>query len=210
MSNKTNWNEYYKNPYKLVSFTRKITGRALLRNIKKHSKNVPMKVIELGGGNSCFLETFLRELNIDEYHIVDNNAVSIELAKKKSAVDKTIFTHNRDILRPESIPVKEADLAYSVGLIEHFSVSGTQKAIVSHFALVKRGSLVVITYPTPTIFYRTVRFLMEKFGMWIFYDERPLKAKEVEDVVRKHGEILHSSIIWNIVSTQGLLVARKF
>lgn len=210
MNTKTDWDKYYRNPYKISSITRKITGSVLVNVIKKFLiKNQSLKIIELGGGNSSFYELFLKKFDIDEYHIVDNNKLSLGMLSSKKDLSEKVFMHDMDVLGVRNAFIEEADIVYSVGLIEHFDKADTKRVIESHFNMVKKGGLIVITFPTPTILYRTVRWIMELFGIWIFYDERPLKMEEVLGVSAGKVKVLFKKIIWPIILTQGLIVAVK-
>jgi cyclopropane fatty-acyl-phospholipid synthase-like methyltransferase len=102
-----------------------------------------------------------------------------------------------------------ADIAFSVGLIEHFSPSDTKRAIQTHFDSVRSGGLVIVTFPTPTLLYRTTRRTIELLGQWKFHDERPLSFTEVLPTMERYGTILHTEINWPIFLTQGIVVARK-
>ena len=81
--------------------------------------------------------------------------------------------------------------------------------IKKHFIAAKKGGVVIITYPTPTISYRITRKILEILSLWEFHDERPLKAKEVEDVALKYGEIVEKSINRLIPLSQGIIVCIK-
>ncbi len=206
MNNKTDWDKYYNKPYKTASFTRKITGGALIDVIQKFSNSESLSVTELGGGNSCFFDTFIKKLTIIKYNIIDNNQLSIDLANKRSGV---IDANLGDVLNISGDNIEKTDLVYSVGLIEHFSPENTKKAIETHFEIVKDGGFVIMTFPTPTILYRLVRYFAELFGVWIFYDERPLKIDEVTRACATNGELLYKKIIWSIFLTQYIVVWRK-
>ncbi len=65
----------------------------------------------------------------------------------------------------------QADVVFSIGLIEHFDPAGTRQAIEAHFALLKPGGYAIISYPTPTWLYRAARTLTEAAGLWKFHDE---------------------------------------
>ncbi|MEO8637377.1 MAG: class I SAM-dependent methyltransferase [Candidatus Taylorbacteria bacterium] len=206
MNKQTDWDRYYNKPYKTASFTRKITGRVLLKTVKRFYTSDTLSIIELGGGNSCFCDLLMEKFNVERYDIVDSNQLSINLARNKS---DRIHAHLDNVLtiKPESLG--KADLVYSVGLIEHFSIENTKKAIETHFALVKDGGLVMITFPTPTFLYKTIRYFAELFRMWIFHDERPLQFDEVAETCIKNGEIVYRKIIWPILLTQYIVVVRK-
>jgi len=104
----------------------------------------------------------------------------------------------------------EADLVFSVGLIEHFSVRDTAKAVKAHFDILKSNGIAIISFPTPTFLYRMARFAAERLGLWIFHDERPLKQSEVSGTGGQYGQLLDQRIIWPIFLTQAMLVFRKF
>ena len=206
---KTDWTKYYQSPYKTATITRKITGRTLVRILKKYIK-YPKGILltELGGANSAFLELLIDEFNPAKYLIVDNNLAGLEKTKERIKEKDNVVLLNRDILKGDFENIM-SDLVLSVGLIEHFDEKGTRKAIKAHFDLLKKNGLAVITFPTPTFLYRIARFIAEKMGLWIFHDERPLQIKEVLEIAREYGEQMEYSIIWPIVFTQGVVVFKK-
>jgi len=104
---------------------------------------------------------------------------------------------------------KQTDLVLSIGLIEHFDETGTQKAIKAHFELLKPKGIAIMTFPTPTFLYNIARFIAEKLGLWIFHDERPLRIEEVLETALEYGEQSEYKIIWPIIFTQGMVVFRK-
>ena len=106
--------------------------------------------------------------------------------------------------------IVEADIVFSVGLIEHFAAEQTAHVIGRHFSCVKPGGLVVITFPTPTFLYRITRTLAESAGLWRFPDERPLQWAEVLAEVVRHGMVLTTFTNWPLALTQGVVVARAW
>jgi len=56
------------------------------------------------------------------------------------------------------------DVVFSVGLVEHFDVVETHEAVLAHFDVLRPGGLAIITFPTPTLLYRTTRSLLEGVG----------------------------------------------
>jgi SAM-dependent methyltransferase len=204
---KTDWDDYYRHPNKLAGFTRRITGKRLLKYIKKY---VPggkkITITELGGGNSCFFDLVAKTFCPQRYYIVDNNQVGLDKFRTAGNRGAAVLL-NWDILKP-GLKIK-SDFVFSVGLIEHFSEKNTRRAILSHFEAVKKNGILILGFPTPTFLYKITRKLSEWLGLWIFHDERPLKIEEVLDIVNKHGELLDKEIIWPIFLTQALLVIRK-
>ena len=71
---KTDWNNYYDKPFKVTSITRKITEYFLLKAIQKYSSPaLNMRIVELGGANSCFFESIKKKIGFELYCIIDNN-----------------------------------------------------------------------------------------------------------------------------------------
>ena len=204
---KTDWDAYYRKSSGIVSFTRGITLRRLRRMMAPKLTKQELRICELGGGNSCFLDTFLRIDNLNRYHVIDSNDYSIRLLQDRFSSDARVTYETRDILRQRESP-ELFDIVYSVGLIEHFSELDTRECVREHFKLLAPDGLVVITFPTPTVLYRVIRGIAEYFGVWIFHDERPLQFSEVEAGIREaSGTTTHQSINWFIGLTQGCVVA---
>jgi len=197
----TDWDRYYKSPAPAARFTRKYTGRVLTGALRRFGGNIE-KLVELGGANSCFLETIRRAISPGEYHVIDTNAYGLSLLEGRGVV-----AHQQSCLDLR-LDLK-ADAVFSIGLIEHFDRAGTRKAVESHFALIKPGGCAVISYPTPTWLYRAARWVAEAAGWWQFPDERPLDREEVVEAARGLGVVEFEKILWPVVFTQRLMVFRK-
>lgn len=204
----TDWDSYYSKPYKTAKYSRKITGNILINSIKSFIKEKNnFTIIELGGANSCSFQRLNDEFKPKKFIIVDNNQTGLDKFIERIDNKDNVIIQNDNILGLKE--KYDCDLAFSLGLIEHFSEQDTRKAIISHFNSVKPGGIVIITFPTPTLLYRMTRKAAEILRLWIFHDERPLKYNEVEKTIKQHGEILHSKIIWSIFLTQYIVVAKK-
>lgn len=197
----TDWDQYYRSPAPTAHLTRRYTGRVIIDVLRRFGGKVET-LAELGGANSCFLETIQREISPREYHVIDNNAYGLSLLEQRR-----VIAHRGDCL--DLRLDLQADAVFSIGLIEHFDRAGTRKAVASHFALIKPGGCAIISYPTPTWLYRTARWLAEAAGVWQFPDERPLDRSEIEEAAREFGRIEFEKILWPIVFTQRLMVFRK-
>ena len=206
MSTGTNWDAYYARPYRTSSLTRRMMGRILVRCVRQYGGVRQLHVVELGGANSCFYDTLKRECRPVFYTVVDNNQFGLQAFREKTH-GEPVGIEFGDVLDLHIAPA--AELVFSVGLIEHFSPALTARAIAAHFDMVREGGIVIITFPTPTVLYRVTRAISERLGMWIFHDERPLQMAEVLATVRSHGTVLHTTVVWRIVLTQGLIVAKK-
>ena len=201
----TNWDEYYRRPYRTASVTRKFTERALIEAMLRYGAKAPA-VIELGGANSCFWQAIDAAVRPQSYTAVDNNALGLrKLAERAGAAGLGIL--EADVFALPPLPA--ADIVFSVGLVEHFDAKRTLAAIEAHFRLAKPGGLVVITFPTPTRLYRVTRFASERLGMWLFHDERPFWYADVADTFEANGSVLARRILWPLVLTQTLVAARK-
>ena len=204
---KTNWDQYYLKPYASAKMTRKIMEQRLIANMKTFIKD-EIKIMEVGGANSCFLEGILKEVRPKEYYVVDNNETGLIKLRQRKSLSASVYLYNRDILKLEM--ADSVDLCFSVGLIEHFPLEKTKAAIKAHFDTVKSGGIVLLTFPTSTWLYHLTRFWSVLMGLWIFNDERPLRVEDVISLTDQYGEILHHEIVWPIFLTQAIVVARKY
>jgi SAM-dependent methyltransferase len=212
MIKKTNWDAYYGQSNKASSITRDITTKKIAKIIEDiiflDNKWHPENIIEIGGANSCFYEAMKNNFKPAQYLVIDNNQTGLDLLKSKVGDDGVLLVRNADIL-DNTISSESADLVYSVGLIEHFDSTGTEKAIAAHFTLLKNGGYCIITFPTPTILYKLARKVSESLNLWLFWDERPLHFDEVINIASKYGDVLKTSINWAIIFTQGIIVVKK-
>jgi len=226
----TDWDYYYRKPYKFNIFLKRVITRLLVKYIKRHAAEPGgFTILEFGGGNSCFYETFDRVFSPQFYYIVDKNQVGLDTFKEKTGDRGNVVLLNRDILASQDQDQYqgkdqeheqnqyqhqdqtriEGDVVFSIGLIEHFSREDTRQAILAHLDALKKNGLLILGFPTPTFLYRFMRKVSEMLGTWIFYDERPIKIKEVLEIVSKYGIVLETKIVWSIIFTQAIIVARK-
>ena len=207
----TDWDAYYRRPYRAAVATRRITAAYLEKAISRHAapsiKSKGLVIVELGGANSCFAEGILRRFPVARYVIVDNNKTGLALSSDRFSQDDRVECLDRDIFTLEED--LSADVIFSVGLIEHFEPAQTASVLAKHFALLRKGGLAIISYPTPTFPYRAARQIAELTGRWIFHDERPLSKEEVLETITQYAETLECRIIWPIVLTQEIIACRK-
>ena len=206
MNNKTDWNTYYlsrkskRNPFRMI------TEKLLLRHIRKYLAGKIDTIIEIGGGDSCFYKGISSCFPESIYTIIDSSATGIQSFLRQKEFGKRKAIQADVLISPQTA---QADLVFSVGLIEHFSQQDTKRCIDSHFALTRPGGLVVISYPTPTWLYRVSRKVLESMQCWPFHDERPLKKEEVLSASEPHGLLLAQQINWYIFLTQEILIFKK-
>ena len=211
-TNKTDWENYYakrkNNIFQISNITRKITQKLILDILKMKNLN---RICELGGGDSCFYRGFRASYPRAFYCVFDNSPKGVHLFNKrfesKSPLNQRAYLKN--ILQLQNLD-SQFDLVFSVGLIEHFNTKETKEICQKHFSIANEGGLILITYPTPTWLYRFTRGLLERFGMWKFHDERPLRFSEVNSICSNFGELKARRLNWAIFLTQEILVYEKF
>lgn len=204
----TDWTRYYRRPFVATSVTRQITTRRLVGHLARHVATPAPHIVEWGGGNSCFIEAVYQQLMPQRYTVCDTNDLGLQLIRQRANQFPGLDAVKSDVLLPSARSL-QADIVFSVGLIEHFDPEGTASAIESHFACAKPGGLVLISFPTPTFLYRATRRCAELLGLWAFPDERALQFAEAQHEMSKWGNFLARDLIWPIVLTQGMLVFRK-
>lgn len=207
---KTDWTKYYS---RKKSFFSEFTQRYTMEKIFSFydfvvNTNRSTKIIELGGGNSCFAEKFCACRNIHQYDIIDNNQLATELFDKKKlnvAVHTGILRDLTHDIHCES----SYDFVYSIGLIEHFFPKLREKVIKNHFSLCKQNGYVLISFPTPTLKYRFWRKLMELLHVWYFWDEIPLTIEDIRENLEGYGEIVRLELNRKLFLTQLVVLIKK-
>jgi 2-polyprenyl-3-methyl-5-hydroxy-6-metoxy-1,4-benzoquinol methylase len=205
----TDWDSYYNDPSGFSKYTRLYTQNWLIEQIKKYSIDKSIDIAEFGGGNSCFHEAIIKEANINTYTIYDNNDTGVKKFEENYGRNNISKAINCDLLNAEVAEKDTYDIVMSVGLIEHFDENGTKIIVKKHFDAVKSGGIVIITAPTPTLLYNTIRSAAELFGAWKFHDERPLLPTEMYKAVEGLGEVIDEKLLWAIGLTQYALVVKK-
>ena len=206
----TNWDEYYTSVPATAKLTRRYTTSVLLDILRRHAaanNGEPLSIVEIGGANSCFMQEILRAVPCRSYDIIDTNEYGLSLLEKHVNGGQPVRLHCESVL--DLRWRTQADVVFSVGLVEHFDPARTREAILAHFSILRPGGTAIITFPTPTLLYRVTRGLIEAIGMWKFHDERPLKPDEVALSVMERGDILQQKLMWPLILTQHVLVARK-
>jgi putative flippase GtrA len=206
----TDWNQYYSSVPATAKLTRKYTSRVLLRVLRMVGFSDPNErrtIVEIGGANSCFLDRIVATVHPSSYHVVDNNRFGLDLLRARLGDAHEVVLHEQDV-RQLSLTM-QADVVFSVGLIEHFDEADTRRAVQSHFGLLKPGGYAIISFPTPTWLYRLSRSACELLGLWKFHDERPLGRVEVARAVGNLGDVVFEKTLWPLGFTQHLMVFRK-
>jgi glycosyltransferase involved in cell wall biosynthesis len=204
---RTDWDSYYRRPYPTAHFSRMVVGKALTAAIDEHAARPLRSIVELGGANSCFFERVRDRYRPEEYHVVDNNRMGLERFLQRAGYLEGFHAHFDNVLAPDMF--MEADVVFSVGLIEHFRPEEVKRVIRHHFDNLRPGGIAVLSFPTPTFLYRATRLLSETAGTWIFHDERPLPYEEVRKTVEEHGDVVDKKLIWLSFLTQLMITVRK-
>jgi glycosyltransferase involved in cell wall biosynthesis/SAM-dependent methyltransferase len=207
----TDWDRYYTSVPATAKLTRRYTTAALVRAIRRHAAPAAgeerLSILEIGGANSCFLDSILAEVGCARYDIVDINRYGLDLLRKRLGGNAIVRMHQQSVL--DMSLDRQADVVFSVGLVEHFDAPGTRQAVLAHFDVLRPGGTLILTFPRPTPLYRATRRLIEMLGMWKFHDERPLEPAEVLAAVRDRGDVVYQKTLWPLILTQHLIVARK-
>jgi len=201
----TDWDAYYARPYRTANLTRRYTASILVSLLRRFGSPRPW-IVELGGANSCFFDRLQTTLDPSRYTVVDNNEKGLELFRRRVAGQPNVDVLQADLAMAP--PQLEADIVFSVGLVEHFDEAGTQRLIDAHFAAARPGGIVLVTAPTPTVLYRMVRSAAEQLGVWIFHDERPIPPSELQGHTSAGRTLLFQKTLWPLVLTQHLVVWR--
>lgn len=205
----TDWDKYYSKAFPTTVVTRKISSYKVCGLLKKYNEISNPNITELGGANSSFATRIIDKLSPILYDIVDNCSSGLKLSERRFKNHNTINIYSENVLEPCSRGTKY-DIVFSVGLIEHFDKNDTARCVKTHFDKCKKGGVVLLTFPHPTLPYNAIRKLAEITDRWIFHDERALNFKEVRETADKYGSEIHQSINWWIGLTQGYLVYRCF
>lgn len=207
----TDWDEYYRHVTPTARLTRRYTASRIVGAIRRYaapdSARRELSIIEMGGANSCFLDTILARIGCRSYDVIDTNAYGLSLLEQRVGASEIVRFHEHSVLALSL--ERQADVVFSVGLVEHFESRETREAVLAHFKPLRAGGIAIITFPTPTLLYRATRMIAEALRVWKFPDERPLNPEEVRASVRECGDVLYDGILWPLVLTQHLIVARK-
>jgi putative flippase GtrA len=205
----TDWDRYYTSVPFTARLTRRYSTAFLLDVIRRHAPpgGGMISIAEIGGANSCFLDAIVSKVGCRSYDVIDTNRYGLSLLEQRAGNGSVVRLHEQSVLAL-SMDL-EADLVFSVGLVEHFDPEETRRAVLAHFDILRPGGVAIITFPTPTLLYRATRRLIEAARMWNFPDERPLLPGEVVPAIRERGEVLQQKTLWPLILTQHAIVARK-
>ncbi len=208
----TDWTAYYSSVPFTATLTRRYTARVLVRALRDAMRvcGPARHIVELGGANSCFVNRICVALLPERYAIIDGSAYGLSLLDgwyPPVPARTEMLIREADVRSPQ--PDIVSDVAFSVGLVEHFDPTETRHVLRAHFDLVRAGGVVLVSYPAPTWLYRASRSVLERFGLWKFHDERPLRVAEIASAVTDLGELVSRRMLWPLLLTQEMVVFRK-
>jgi putative flippase GtrA len=206
----TDWDSYYTSVPPTAKLTRKYTTGVLLDALRRYAApgcGEGLAIVEIGGANSCFMDQILSGVPCRSYDVVDTNRYGLNLLEQRCHARHPVGLHCESVLDLQWRT--QADVVYSVGLVEHFDPQMTRQAILAHFELLRPGGMAIITFPTPTLLYRAARGFIEAIGKWKFHDERPLAPEEVVAAISERAHILDRKTMWPLILTQHVVVAQK-
>lgn len=204
---RTDWDKYYVKPVATAGWSRRIMENELVRLIGGLAPSrEPLRVLELGGGNSCFLPRLMAEFKIDPFTILDSSPEGIRLARERF---DPLFAPRVRYAEADAFTAElegRFDVVFSVGLIEHFDDDRTEQLVGLHRRWVADDGVVLIAVPTPTVLYRSIRSIWELLGLWRFPDERPIPRAELVQRMRRQGlEVKSERTLWSQLVTQAVV-----
>lgn len=207
----TDWTSYYgKKKSWFSTHTQKYTLEEIENAIRKYTaakQGQPIRILELGGGNSCFAQQICRDFQVQSYNIIDNNELAVKLF---NGLDINAAEHRGiqlDLLSEEHLQPADYDFVFSIGLIEHFRGEDIRRVISQHYAHCKPQGCVLISFPTPTRRYRVTRRLMELAGLWQFHDELPIRWHEQAEHFARCGRVVSRHVNRKLPLTQLVVVS---
>ena len=206
-----NWDSYYADDkYAVPEFIDNALWRNYRAVLRRHGvgRDRPLRVLELGGANSCYFRRFCDDFRIENYTIVDSNPVGMARFPHKD--DPRVTSIEADLL---GAPLPEIaggfDIVLSSGLIEHFIPSETLRIVDRHFDAARPGGLVLISFPTPTAVYHGFRWFLERTDQFPPLYERPITTREAASFQRPGSTELARFNIWSTILTQMCVLFRK-
>jgi hypothetical protein len=205
------WDAYYgDNKYAVPEFIDNALWRNYSAVLRRHgvTRDQPLRVLELGGANSCYFQRFCQDFSVASYTIVDSNPVG--MARFAHRNDPRVTCIEADLLGPPIDAIAERhDIVLSSGLIEHFIPEETLRIVQQHFMAAKPGGLVLMSFPTPTAVYHGFRKFLEWTDQFPPLFERPIAAPEAAGFQLAGSTRLAQFNIWSTILTQMLLLYRK-
>lgn len=174
--------------YNLIKEENSVRWQRIEEIVKNRFNNFKnLRVIEVGAGMGTNALLFAKrgaKVTILDY---SKEAISIskEFFKKNSCKANFILT---DALKlPKKLEGKY-NIAMSFGLAEHFKDEKRYKIIKSHFDLINKTGLVLVSVPNKfNLPYRIHKLAAELIGLWRFGEEYPFSRREFVKIGKSLG-----------------------
>ncbi|MFH1802100.1 MAG: class I SAM-dependent methyltransferase [archaeon] len=173
-----------------------------------------LRVIEIGAGGGTNALLFAKKGS--KVTILDYSKKAIkrskEFFKRNNCDARFILADALDL--PEKLNGKY-DVALSFGLAEHFEGKNRIKIVKSHFDLINKGGIALISVPNKyNIPYRIHKFVAESINLWKFGEEYPFSRREFEAIAQKidvrKKEFIGDSLFTSFRLINPFLVLKKF
>lgn len=148
LTDRGHWDRYWEGAAALpaeVTPDSSLSAAAILGVLDEHAgRGAHRSVLEIGGAPGAFAAHLQRRFG-HEVTVLDNSPVGVELTRRNFEllnVDGHVL--ERDLFSAEQ-PIPQFDVAFSLGLIEHFG--DTESVVRAHLAYVKPGGTLIIGCP---------------------------------------------------------------
>jgi cyclopropane fatty-acyl-phospholipid synthase-like methyltransferase len=141
-------------------------------------------ILELGSG-SGFITAKLVQMFGGTATLVDFSQNALEKSKEifaRAQISEGQFIQKNII----DISYKNCfDIVHSEGVIEHFFAEDQNQVLQVHKQAANESGFIIILVPTPTWYYRLIKWYLNKVGKWRFGYEKALTQDELIDLVEK-------------------------
>lgn len=188
------WKDYRfdtKNDLRELNWTKSQRVWKLLEQFleKEHQDFKNKKVIELGCGRAT--DSLLLAQKGAQITLLDSNDLALKLARQRfkyynlennlKLIKSNIFDLKRDLWG-------KFDISLSSGLVEHFAGEERGLAVLSHYKVLKKDGITIISVPNR--FCLPYRFWMKReklLNKWPYGQEIPFSPKELKGILKKNS-----------------------
>jgi hypothetical protein len=207
----TDWDRYYASVPATAKLTRRYSTSVLLDAIGRHARagrsDGQLSIVEIWGANSCFLDAILSRIPCRSYDVVDTNEYGLALLSGRTGDRKVVRLYKHSIFDgPLHVSADPRVQRWPRRTLQTQGDKGGRSGALRLFAAGRHCDHYL---PDTTHLYRITRGFIEALGMWRFPDERPHEPQEVMDAVRERGEAIWEKMLWPLILTQYMIVARK-
>lgn len=206
----TDWdqfNKWLKRDFLYKSFYR-LMFRGYERLLKGITFDHEISILEFGGGSGYLTRGIARKYPTRKITILDFNRKNLDICEQNLSDVNT----EKDFLLVDFFDfdtVEKYDIVHSQGIIEHFNEQQKRIIVRKHLDYAGEDGHVIMFFPTPSLAYRTIRWVAELTNNWIFVDEEPIDFNEIETLLQASGrKIARRTLVWRCFLTEmGVLVS---